>query len=434
MKVSAIISAFSLKSLPTHALIASTLFLGATALPSQANIFDYGVRKVGTHTQLNNAVVDSKSFSFLSQLAGNSSDFASVTTTYGGSLSPLPYNVSSFPGSTISVASTNFYNYNTQSELDAAFPNGSTYTFEISGGTLGTQTATLNSPAASLLPSIPFLSGNTWSQLQGLDPTNPFTLTWDGFSAPPASSSRIELLILPNGAPPVINQSFSPSTTSYTIPANTLSKDTNYSFTLAYTADVSPNTGFGGATGYSFFQQITDGNFSTLSTGSGSTPGDSQNNPILPTQVAPNGSFLFNNVPSGRWFDPPLASGYTYEVTSPGSLFTSILNLPTGFANPFTVTANGSNLGSFTNGQSVDFISLLGAGVSSFTLNGIFPLTDATDTQAFPLQLAFNTPTASFSQTPIIETATSVPESSNLWGLGLLAGLGGMQFIRRNRA
>ncbi len=173
---------------------------------------------------------------------------------------------------------------------------------------------------------------------------------------------------------------------------------------------------------YAFFTQ----------TGS-STPGSSQDNPILPSQVTPNGSFVFNNVSSGQWVDPPLASGYTYNMTSPGSLFTSILNFPTGFANPFTVTANGNLLGSFTNGQSVDFVSLLGAGVSSFSIANIFPFTDATDSQAFPLQLAFNTPTASFTQTPIVE-ATAVPESSSLLGLGLLAGLGMMQLTRRDRA
>lgn len=162
-----------------------------------------------------------------------------------------------------------------------------------------------------------------------------------------------------------------------------------------------------------------------------STPGESQTNPILPNQVTPDGSFVFNNVASHQWFDPPLASGYTYNMTTPDSLFTSILNFPTGFANPFTVTANGSVLGSFTNGQSVDFVSLLGAGVDSFEISNIFPFTDATDTQAFPLQLAFNTPTASFTQTPTVE-ATNVPESSNLFGLGLLAGIGIMQWTRRN--
>ncbi|MBX9789130.1 MAG: PEP-CTERM sorting domain-containing protein [Pirellulales bacterium] len=118
-------------------------------------------------------------------------------------------------------------------------------------------------------------------------------------------------------------------------------------------------------------------------------------------------------MPTGNWFDPPTASGYSYQMTE-GSLFTQILDLPSGFNQPFTVSANGEVLGTFGPGQSVDFTKLPGGGVSDFTITGIDPGTDPNDPQAFPIKLAFNTPTASFTMQAV------VPEPSTL----LLATLG----------
>jgi hypothetical protein len=60
------------------------------------------------------------------------------------------------------------------------------------------------------------------------------------------------------------------------------------------------------------------------------------------------------------WFDPPTASGYTYQMTD-GSLFTEIVDLPTGFLKPFDVTAPGCSIpGTFEGGQSVNFVALCG--------------------------------------------------------------------------
>jgi hypothetical protein len=88
------------------------------------------------------------------------------------------------------------------------------------------------------------------------------------------------------------------------------------------------------------------------------------------------------------------------------SLFTSILDFPTGFAEPFDVIVDGTLLGSFGPGQSVDFVALLGHGVDRFTVAGITPLVDAADPAAFPLKLAFSTPTASFRMLAVPEPGT----------------------------
>ncbi len=145
--------------------------------------------------------------------------------------------------------------------------------------------------------------------------------------------------------------------------------------------------------------------------GAGATP----ENPILPN-VAEPGNFEFDNVPSGGWFDPPPVEAFTYVMES-DSLFTAILDFPPGFSHPFEVSADGQSLGLFTAGDSVDFVELLGDGVSEFVVSGISPLVDPADPLAFPLRLAFDTSFASFRMV----SAIPEPPSALLIIMGALA-------------
>ena len=158
--------------------------------------------------------------------------------------------------------------------------------------------------------------------------------------------------------------------------------------------------------------------------------GTCQDNPILPNRIGPR-VFDFDNVPRGQWYDPPAAFGFEYTMTS-DSLFTQILNFPIGIDadDLFTVTAGDTVLGEFGAGQSVDFVSLLGSGVSSFTITGIDPLVDGSDPTAFPLQLDFNTPTASFE----MRALASTPEPSTFLGLSTIALAGGTLLRRKRKA
>ncbi|HBB32922.1 MAG TPA: PEP-CTERM sorting domain-containing protein [Cyanobacteria bacterium UBA8803] len=146
--------------------------------------------------------------------------------------------------------------------------------------------------------------------------------------------------------------------------------------------------------------------------------GASQENPLLPDLIQSN-EWIFQEVRSGRWYDPPTAYGFQYEMTST-SVFTHILNFPVGIDddNLFTVKVGDTLLGQFSPGQTVDFVSLLGQGVSKFTVTDIHPLVDPQDPVAFPIHLAFNTPTASFKMAALSEQK-SVPEPAPV--LGLLA-------------
>lgn len=138
-------------------------------------------------------------------------------------------------------------------------------------------------------------------------------------------------------------------------------------------------------------------------------PGFNQANPILPQPSNP-GQFTFIGAPSGRWFDPPPVEGYTFQTTD-GSMFTDILNFPSGFDSEFSIVVAGRVLGTFGAGDSVNFKSLLGEDVSQFQILGISPTVDSQNPLAFPIQLAFTTPTASFTMSTVPSTPKLVDVS-----------------------
>jgi hypothetical protein len=65
-------------------------------------------------------------------------------------------------------------------------------------------------------------------------------------------------------------------------------------------------------------------------------------------------------------------------------------------------------------------------GVASFTISAISPAIDASNPDAFPLQLEFNTETASF-----VQQAESTPEPSTL--TMFVAALGGLTLTTRKK-
>jgi hypothetical protein len=155
----------------------------------------------------------------------------------------------------------------------------------------------------------------------------------------------------------------------------------------------------------------------------GDSAGASQNSPLLPS--VSGSKFVFSNVFSGAWVDPPSASGFAYQATG-GTLFTGIQGFPSGFSQAFTVTVGGTVVGAYSPGQSVTFSSP----VSEFSITGISPLVDSSNPSAFPLAIDFSNPSGnSFTMTSL----SSVPEPSRLVGLlGILgAGVVGLYWRRR---
>ena len=167
-------------------------------------------------------------------------------------------------------------------------------------------------------------------------------------------------------------------------------------------------------------------------------PGETPSNPLLPTPNPsnPNG-FTFPNVSIGTlgttnpfWFDPNVAVGYDYTVTG-GPLFASVLipnPLPQGDSN-FTLELPGSGNYSLVAGTTFNLLGVNPSGFSSFRISGIDPaeMLDPTNPTAFVTGLTFTTTgTVTVTQNPIVQNtdSVSVPESSNLLGLGLLGLLG----------
>jgi len=152
--------------------------------------------------------------------------------------------------------------------------------------------------------------------------------------------------------------------------------------------------------------------------------GLTQETPVMPERNDA-GTWIFEDAPTGRWFDPPVTPGFTYEIVGEG-YFSDILDFPTGIDadNQFTVTVADQVLGQFSPGERVNFLALLGQGVQEFTVSDIDAPIDLDDPLAFPLQLGFTRPVVDgFTMTPLPASA-SVPEPSVLLGTVLLGGVG----------
>lgn len=133
--------------------------------------------------------------------------------------------------------------------------------------------------------------------------------------------------------------------------------------------------------------------------------------PVMPVSVnSATHSANFVDAHSNQWFDPQVAGGYDFATTD-GSHFTRITGLPAGFSLPFEVFYDGLSLGLFQSDSDVDFVALLGHGVSTFSIRGITPGVDPNSVEAFPIALAFDREGANFSMTAVdIIDSAGVPE------------------------
>jgi probable HAF family extracellular repeat protein len=167
-----------------------------------------------------------------------------------------------------------------------------------------------------------------------------------------------------------------------------------------------------------------------------SQPGTTPTNPLLPTPNPSNpDGFTFPGVPVGDnglgtidpiFFDPIVSVGYDYAVTG-GPLFASVLipnALPQGDSN-FILELPGFGNYSLVAGTTFNLLGVNPLGFSDFRISDIDPaeMLDPTNPTAFVTGLTFTAAgTVTVTQNPIIQNTggVSVPEPSNLLGLGLL--------------
>ncbi len=160
-------------------------------------------------------------------------------------------------------------------------------------------------------------------------------------------------------------------------------------------------------------------------------PGTTPTNPLLPTPNPSNpDGFTFPGVIIGNnglgiidpiFFDPIVSVGYDYSVTG-GPLFASVLipnALPQGDSN-FILELPGFGNYSLLAGTTFNLLGVNPLGFSDFRISDIDPaeMLDPTNPTAFVTGLTFTNPgIVTVTQNPI---TVSVPEPSNLLGLGLL--------------
>jgi len=193
--------------------------------------------------------------------------------------------------------------------------------------------------------------------------------------------------------------------------------------------------------GYATSSDPTDYGFrASRIAGTFDAPGETPENPLLPTDPAPpGGGFSFTFTPTEgapTFIDPLLALGYDYQITAGNNAITeAIFPLLAGDADGYTIYALGdlgTILGTVLGGQSFTFA----APVQGFTLGGIDAGASvvATDPTAFVTGLTFaNTNVVTVTQVanPTL-TAGAVPESGS-WAM-MIAGfaLAGAAVRRRN--
>ncbi len=187
---------------------------------------------------------------------------------------------------------------------------------------------------------------------------------------------------------------------------------------------------------------------------------DGQRNALLPTRIE-NGVKIFENVPSGLWYDPDPTMGFIFETVG-NSLFTAINGFPcavispqnpSGQQVPFNVLVENQDgeyqfIGDYYAGQTeLNFEQIYGTGVSKFLITGIDPnawIPWLTDGPQNPLafELDFDQSVVSFNLTRVDDLTTlrikprvgppleppcfekdqciKVPEPSMLFGLGMV--------------
>lgn len=166
--------------------------------------------------------------------------------------------------------------YPDQASLDTDIPAGN-YEFSFGAGVLAGGSKTITVLPSAFCPEIPELTGDTFSRLQNIksDLASPFAGTVGGFTdATGANNSSLFIIVqsLGGGGPGVYYaESFSPSATAFTIPANAIEEGRAYFLVMYYsTSFLDPVGGIDGGTESQSFTRALFAYFNTR----GSCPAD----------------------------------------------------------------------------------------------------------------------------------------------------------------
>lgn len=206
-----------------------------------------------TQTANGNSLTSNGSFLSFDLNSTTANEYASALVTFPGPASP----VTLLPTSTPTILSYQTGSYPTRAAMDADFPTG-TYVFT------ATPPATRGVPVnttrfdytTDAYPTVPYLTGTDYAALQGMNATAPFTAHVSTFTPDAATSEGLMFFTVfdETTTTRVFEVDFlPPSTTSVTIPANTLTAGHDYQYEIVFSDRVfapSPGAQFDAQLGF----------------------------------------------------------------------------------------------------------------------------------------------------------------------------------------
>ncbi len=234
----------------------------AGAPRAHANITYYDTFKVQYFSQISTSqpVTTTGFGGFANVNASLASDLSGGTVTSSSPLSPMTltgsggnYSFGIFPA--------------TKVLLDADFPNGTTYTFHLTGGTYNGQSAAVATPATDdYSATVPYFTGSTYTTLQNFNVANLLNLTFNSYATPAGVNTPLTYIEIDkvSDSSAVYSTNGTNTLTSASVGANTLAPATQYDLSIVYSARLlTTNAGFGTATSFAAYDLRTDLFFTT---------------------------------------------------------------------------------------------------------------------------------------------------------------------------
>jgi len=194
----------------------------------------------------------------------NPTDFDGGYVTFSGPASPQIFNITGY----IECCGGDHFgrgyqtSYMTQAALNTAFPDGAYAITAFNSATSNSQTVSVTYAQDIFTSAIPELSAASYAALQGANPGQGLTVSFNSFT-PNAAANLAEgfFTVFDTTTDTTVfnDDGFSPSTTSVFIPADTLSAGNSYDWQLIFDDEV---TGTQGAVDTTFRSDMrTDGSF-----------------------------------------------------------------------------------------------------------------------------------------------------------------------------
>jgi len=208
--------------------------------PVYAAVDEYLILKIIDYEQTENDVQPTFSDEFFFEAVINTVDGDFAAVNLGGAPAASPVAFFDFgAGFALIVEHT------TKGGLDGAYPNGNSYTLDTSGGNLGTLSEPITFGTENYSTVVPFFTGNTYNDLQGVNSNAAINLAWNTPSTGGTQVNFVGLIVEDASFNEVYFEELTVSSTSTIIPAGTLSPNTDYTVYLEWSSDfVDPPTSF----------------------------------------------------------------------------------------------------------------------------------------------------------------------------------------------